>query len=277
MPNYQDNFLSTTPFNAESVFEYGNALNPNDTHDDDTDVGAEDNLNYGSSIPPFFAPPQLGFTDGRARRWMVGEFEKEKTISGQRDPRLAVTLLFDSTDVRGPNFTQIYGQTFASRYGTTNVSNDNYSFFAKLLDYQNGTAAAPGNFEIFHSPNDYRFIRYADVLLLYAECLNATGSTSDAYQYVDMVRARAGLATLESIMPAMSQAQFLTQLKHERVTELTGEGQRWNDLARWGDLGPGLASRDAGFKNFVVGKNEFFPIPQREIDVNPKLKQNPGY
>jgi len=277
MPNYQDNFLSTTPFNAESVFEYGNALNPNDTHDDDTDVGAEDNLNYGSSIPPFFAPPQLGFTDGRARRWMVGEFEKEKTISGDRDPRLAVTLLFDSTDVRGPNFTQIYGQTFASRYGTTNVSNDNYSFFAKLLDYQNGTAAAPGNFEIFHSPNDYRFIRYADVLLLYAECLNATGSTSDAYQYVDMVRARAGLATLESVMPAMSQTQFLTQLKHERITELTGEGQRWNDLARWGDLGPGLASRDAGFKNFVVGKNEFFPIPQREIDVNPKLKQNPGY
>ena len=36
-------------------------------------------------------------------------------------------------------------------------------------------------------------------------------------------------------------------------------------------------SRDAGFKNFVVGKNEFFPIPQREIDVNPNLKQNPGY
>jgi hypothetical protein len=277
MPNYQDNFLATTPFNAESVFEYGNALNPNDTHDDDTDVGAEDNLNYGSSLPPFFAPPQLGFTDGRARRWMVGEFEKEKTVSGGRDPRLAVTLLFDSTDVRGPNFTQIYGQTFASRYGTTDVSNDNFSFFAKLLDYQNGTAPAPGNFEIFHSPNDYRFIRYADVLLLYAECLNATGSTTEAYQYVDMVRARAGLATLESILPGMSQAQFLTQLKHERITELTGEGQRWNDLARWGDLGPGLASRDAGFKNFKVGKNEFFPIPQREIDVNPKLKQNPGY
>jgi len=78
-------------------------------------------------------------------------------------------------------------------------------------------------------------------------------------------------------MPGLSQAQFLAQLKHERITELTGEGHRWEDLARWGDLGPGLASRDAGFKNFVVGKNEFFPIPQREIDVNPKLKQNPGY
>jgi len=275
--NYQDNFLNTTEYNKESVFEFGNALNPNDTHDDDTNQGAEDNLNYGSSIPPFFAPPQLGFTDGEARRWPIAEFEKEKTVSGQRDPRLAVTFLFDSTDVRGPQFTQIYGQTFASRYGTTNVSNDNYVWFAKLLDDNNGTTAAPGNFEIFHSPNNYRFIRYADVLLMYAECLNATGSTSNAYQYVDMVRQRAGLATLTSVMPGMTQAQFLTQLKHERITELTGEGHRWNDLARWGDLGPALASRDAGFKNFVTGKNEFFPIPQREIDVNPNLKQNPGY
>jgi len=275
--NYQNNFLDTTEFNSESVFEYGNALNPNDTHDDDTDVGAEDNLNYGSSIPPFFAPPQLGFTDGEARRWPVAEFEKEKTIAGQRDPRLAVTFLFDSTDVRGPNFTQIYGQTFASRYGTNNVANDNFIWFAKLLDYNNGTSAAPGNFEIFHSPNNYRFIRYADVLLLYAECLNATGATASAYQYVDMVRSRAGLATLSAAKPGLNQDQFLAQLKHERITELTGEGHRWNDLARWGDLGTGLVTRDAGFKNFKAGKNEFFPIPQREIDVNPKLKQNPGY
>jgi len=275
--NYQDNFLSTTEFNSESVFEFGNALNPNDTHDDDTDVGAEDNLNYGSSIPPFFAPPQLGYTDGEARRWPIAEFLKEKTTNGGVDPRLATTYLYDSTDVRGPNYTQIYGQTFASRYGTTNVSNDNFVWFAKLLDYDNGQAAAPGNFEIFHSPNNYRFIRYADVLLMYAEALNATGSTSSAYQYVDKVRVRAGLAPLSTVMPGLPQAQFLTQLKHERITELTGEGHRWDDLARWGDLGPALASRDAGFKNFVVGKNELFPIPQREIDVNPNLKQNPGY
>lgn len=275
--NYEDNFLETTEFNSESVFEFGNALNPNDTHDDDTDEGAEDNLNYGSSIPPFFAPPQLGFTDGEARRWPIAEFQKEKTTSGGVDPRLAVTFLFDSADVRGPNYTQIYGQTFASRYGTDNVSNDNFVWFAKLLDYQNGTAPSPGNFEIFHSPNNYRFIRYADLLLMYAECLNATGSTSQAYQYVDQVRARAGLASLTSVKPGMTQAQFLAQIKHERITELTGEGHRWDDLARWGDLGPALASHDAGFKNFIVGKNEFFPIPQREIDINRNLKQNPGY
>ena len=267
--NFQDNFLSTTENNSESVFEYGNALNPNDNHDDDTDMGAEDNLNYGSSIPPFFAPRPIGFTDGQARRWLIGEFEKEKTASGGRDPRLDVTLLFDSTDVRGPDFTQIYGQTFTSRYGT----NDSDVWFRKLLNDNNGTATG----DSFHSPNNYRFIRYADVLLMYAECLNETAATAQAYQYVDIVRARAGLASLSSTKPGMSHDQFLAQLKHERITELTGEGHRWNDLARWGDLGPNLSTRDAGFKNFVVGKNEFFPIPQQEIDIDPKLKQNPKY
>lgn len=268
--NYQDNFLSTTEFNSESVFEYGNALNPNDTHDDDTQLVGEDNLNYGSSIPPFFAPRPIGFTDGQARRWMVTEMEQEKTLAGGRDPRLAASLLFDSTDVRGPNFTMIYGQTFASRYGS-GVDND--VWFRKLLNDNNGTNTG----DSFHSPNNYRFIRYADVLLLYAEALNATGATSTAYQYVDQVRTRAGLATLTAAKPGLSQAAFLTQLKHERVTELTGEGHRWNDLARWGDLGPNLQSRDAGFKNFVVGKHELLPVPQQDLDINPHLKQNPGY
>jgi hypothetical protein len=269
VPNYQNNFLSTTENNNESVFEYGNALNPNDNHDDDTNMGQEDNLNYGSSIPPFFAPRPIGFTDGQAHRWLVNEFEKEKTAGGGRDPRLDVTLLFDSTDVRGPNFTMIYGQTFTSRYGTNNPD----VWFRKLLNDNNGSATG----DSFHSPNNYRFIRYADVLLLYAECLNETGATAGAYQYVDMVRARAGLPALATVQPGMNHDQFLAQLKHERITELTGEGQRWNDLARWGDLNPNLQTRDAGFKNFVVGKNEFFPIPQQEIDIDPKLKQNPKY
>ena len=268
--NYQNNFLSNTEFNSESVFEYGNALNPNDNHDDDTQISGQDNLNYGSSIPPFFAPKPVGFTDGQARRWLVTEFEKEKTASGARDPRLAASLLFDSTDVRGPNFTMIYGQTFTSRYGTAPYSD---VWFHKLLNDNNGTATG----DSFHSPNNYRFIRYADVLLMYAECLNETANTSQAYQYVDQVRVRAGLPTLTSAMPGLGHDQFLAQLKHERITELTGEGHRWDDLARWGDLGTGLATRDAGFSHFIKGKHELLPIPQQDIDINPNLKQNPLY
>src|ERR1700710_2133400 len=80
--DYHTNFIQTSENNAESVFEWQNAVNPNDTHDDDTQIGTSDNLNYGTSIPPFFAPAPIGFTDGQARRWVVYEFLKESTTAG---------------------------------------------------------------------------------------------------------------------------------------------------------------------------------------------------
>jgi starch-binding outer membrane protein, SusD/RagB family len=273
VPDYRSNFIETSENNPESVFEFQNALNPNDTHDDDVQPGS-DNLNYGTSIPPFFAPRPIGFTDGQARRWPIYEFLKETTVTGQRDPRLPATYLYDSTDVRGPDFTMVYGKTFSSlNYSTdtTVVPNTHDVYFRKQLD----DATMQG--EVFHSGNNYRYVRYADVLLLYAEALNALGQTTKAYQYVDQVRQRAGLATLTSAMPGLSQQQFLDQIKHERITELTGEGHRWEDLARWGDLSPKLAVRDKGFANFKVGRDEFLPIPQFDLDINPNLRQNPGY
>jgi tetratricopeptide (TPR) repeat protein len=273
--DYHSNFIETAENNSESVFEWQNAVNPNDTHDDDTQIGTSDNLNYGTSIPPFFAPSPVGFTDGQARRWVVWEFLQENTTGGQRDPRLAATFLYDSTDVRGPAFTLAYGKTWNNLGLATNPSiqhgNITEVCFRKELD------DATMNGEVFHSGNNYRYVRYADVLLLYAEALNAQGQTAAAYPYVDRVRQRAGLSTLTATHPGLSQQAFLTQLKHERITELTGEGHRFEDLARWGDLGPALATRDAGFANFKVGKDEFMPIPQYDLDVNPKLKQNPGY
>jgi len=274
MPNYRDNFLEASENNAESVFEFQNALNPSDNHDDDVD-GPVDGLNYGTSIPPFFAPMPVGFTDGQARRWVVWEFLKEKTTSSGRDPRLAATFLYDSTDERGPDYSLSYGTPW-NQLGLQNVPEDVHNSihqvcFRKFLD------DAVMNAEVFHSGNNYRFIRYADVLLLYAEALNAQGKTADAYQYVDKVRVRAGLASLSTAMPGLTQDQFLQQLKHERITELSGEGHRWEDLARWGDLSPQLASRDAGFANFKIGRDELLPIPQQDIDADINLKQNPGY
>lgn len=274
VPNYRDNFIETTENNKESVFEFQHALNPTDNHDDDVDPPS-DNLNYGTSIPPFFAPQPAGFTDGQARRWVVWEFLRERTVAGQRDPRLAASFLFDSTDERGPQYTLAYGRQWDSlnlQNAPDNVHNSIHEVcFRKFLD------DAVMNGEVFHSGNNYRFIRYADVLLLYAEALNGLGQTAQAYPFVDRVRARAGLAPLSTAMPGLNQQQFLDQLKHERVTELSGEGHRWEDLDRWGDLGPQLASRDAGFANFKVGRDELLPIPQQDVDADPNLKQNPGY
>ncbi len=285
VPNYRDNFLETTENNSESVFEFQNAANPIDAFDNDAGDGdpghTPDKLNYGTSIPPFFAPRPIGFTDGQAERWVVWEFLKENTADGQRDPRVDATFLYDSTDVRGPNFTMVYGEIWTTRANNTPYSNDlndpiavatnRTVYFRKFLD----DASMDG--EVFHSGNNYRYLRYADVLLLYAEALNGIGQTAQAYAFVDKVRVRAGLSPLSTAMPGLDQQQFLNQLKHERITELTGEGHRWEDLLRWKELSPALASRDAAFSHFVVGKSEFLPIPQFDLDINPNLTQNAGY
>lgn len=267
MGSYRDNFLITTENNKESIFEIQFSENQSESTDDDTDEGRINNT--GSSIAQFFAPPTVGYSDGAARRWVVDEFLQERTVGGQQDPRLAASFIFNNANPSGPNATMVYGQTFASRFG--NGPDANGVWFRKLLnDHWK-------NQEGFRSPNNYRLIRYADVLLMYAECLNGLDRTAEAYPFVDRVRQRAGLAPLSTAKPGLSKVPFLNQLKHERITELAGEGWRWADLARWGDLGPALASRDPEFTGFIVGKHELYPIPQSDRDLNPNLTPNPNY
>jgi len=261
--DYADNFKIFSEFNNESVIEWSYIDNPTEGTDNDVSTS---NHNYGTSVAQFMAPPGIGWSDGEALRWVVSEFEMERTTNDERDPRLAATYLYDYNDERGPEYTMIYGSTFESRYG----SSDRIHFRKFLNDHHK-------NSEGYRSVNNYRFIRYADVLLMYAECLNEIGSTTDAYQYVDRVRKRAGLETLSAAMPGLNQQEFLNQIKHERLTELTGEGHRFNDLKRWGDLNSSLSSRDPGFENFVTGKHELLPIPQRDLDINPNMDQNPKW
>ncbi|WP_295772337.1 RagB/SusD family nutrient uptake outer membrane protein [uncultured Mucilaginibacter sp.] len=265
--DYRDNFIISRENNSESVFEIQFSENQSESTDDDVDESRINNT--GTSISQFFAPPGVGFSDGAARRWVVDEFLQERTTTNAQDPRLAASFIFNNANPAGPTATIVYGQTFQSRYG--NGPDANGVWFRKLLnDHWK-------NQEGFRSPNNYRLIRYADVLLMYAECLNGLNRTGEAYPYVDRVRQRAGLAPLSTAKPGLNQAQFLTQLKHERVTELAGEGWRWADLLRWGDLSPALASRDAEFTGFIVGKHEYYPIPQLDIDLNSNLTQNPKY
>src|SRR5690606_39674650 len=90
------------------------------------------------------------------------------------------------------------------------------------------------------SPNNYRMTRYADILLMYAECLNEIGQTGNAYAYVDRVRTRVNLPTLTVAKPGLNQAAFRQQIRHERLLELAGEGWRYFDMVRWGELANNL-------------------------------------
>ena len=268
VPNYRDNFLHTTENNQESVFEI--------QFNDRQSVTDEDNpnSNLGNQRGPFFSLPGFprgGFNDVQMHRWVVDEFMQEKTVNNQRDPRLTSTAVFNFTNEKGPNETILYGTTFTELVG----ANDQRVWYRKYLnDHRAG--------ETFEGPINFRVIRFADVLLMYAEALNEVGRTAEAYQYVDRVRERAGLAKLSVVKPNLSQAAFLRQLMHERVTELTGEDVRWNDLARWGYFDDAaklneLKVRDPEFNNFVLGRDKYLPIPQSELDINPNLVQNPNW
>ena len=270
LDNYGDNFKHTTENNKESVFEVQFKMRPENGGDDSP------TSNVGTSRPPFFAPPGHGFNDANMHRWVVHEFLKEPTAGGERDPRLAVTALYDSTDERGPDFTIVYGSSFTSKNYDNNIKTR--VWYHKYLD----DYFRINEFEVFNSPINFRAIRYADVLLMYAEALNELNRTAEAYPYVDLVRERADLRSLSTAYPGLNQDQFRRQLMHERITELTGEQLRWNDLARWGYFDDAaklaeLKARDPEFENFVLGRNKYMPIPQSEIDINPNLVQNPGW
>jgi starch-binding outer membrane protein, SusD/RagB family len=262
MENYRDNFLHTTENNKESVFEIQFKAQQSTTDED----AATSNL--GNQRGPFFAPNGPGFNDMEMHRWVIDEFLEEQTVGGNRDPRLESTALFDFMDEDGPDETIIYGQTFSQILGP----GDQRVWYRKYLNDYHRTG------ETFEGPINLRVIRYADVLLMYAESLNALNKTADAYQYVDRVRERAGLEKLSVVKPNLSTDEFFEQLKHERITELTGEDVRWLDLARWGYFDDPskineLKARDPEFNNFDIGKHKWLPIPQSEIDINPNLDQ----
>jgi hypothetical protein len=116
-------------------------------------------------------------------------------------------------------------------------------------------------------PNNYRAIRYADVLLMAAEALVRGGGNGDlARNYVNEVRNRAGLDNIET-----AGNQLLEDIYTERRLELVGEGHRFFDLVRTGRA----ANRIEGF---TANKNEVFPIPLEELQFSQgNWEQNEGY
>ncbi len=130
--------------------------------------------------------------------------------------------------------------------------------------------------------NNYPLIRYADVLLMYAECLNEAGyqPDGDAFAYLNEVRNRAGLEDKTSV-DVQDQAAFRLAMEHERRVEFAYEGLRWFDLVRTDRALTVLNSKAEAIGILtppLTQNNLLFPIPQSQIDINPeKIKQNPGY
>lgn len=141
-----------------------------------------------------------------------------------------------------------------------------------------------------HSPVDFPLIRYADVLLMLAECYNENGNQKAAVEMINKVRQRPStnmpaINNGDPWMKATTKEEVFQRIVHERAVELACEGHRFGDLKRWG-----LCEEKLNYEyDDIVGQKLFarkfvardykFPIPKEEILRNPALgeQQNPGW
>lgn len=120
-------------------------------------------------------------------------------------------------------------------------------------------------------------LRLADIYLIAAEAeARLNGATALAYSYINTVRTRAGILNLT---PGLSATQFIDAVLQERSWELFGEGDRWFDLTRTNTFMTVIpaAVNDVYPVRTPAPKNQYFPIPQDEINANPKLTQNDAW
>ncbi|QDK79010.1 RagB/SusD family nutrient uptake outer membrane protein [Spirosoma sp. KCTC 42546] len=237
LPNYKDLFDYTKDeHHSEYIF----------------DIEYQDgNLGAGSGFSNKFLP--------KSANSLAETFYGIKGGAGEQNtPTLALFDSFDPTDPRR-DVTVAKGYT------------DNNGVFQGFLQIATFTKKY---LAITNSLNDskvnWKVIRYADVLLMYAEALNENGKTDVALTYLNQVRTRAKMPTFSGL----TKDQLRTKIYDERIYELSMEGVRWFDLARTDRLATVMGP--LGFKPY----NALFPIPLVEIQIinNPAvLPQNPGY
>mgnify|MGYP000384715564 CR=1 FL=1 len=164
---------------------------------------------------------------------------------------------------------ELYINSYVNSAGQTVTT---YQHFNKYVDPA-AKAFPEGN-------NNFPIIRYADVLMMFAEAENeVAGPTASAIEFVNQIRRRAfgfplTMPSTADLASGIPKDEFRTKIYEEIRWEFVAEGHRWFDLVRTGRL---VSVLQAKGKTNVAEKHNLFPIPQRERDLNPKLEQNPGY
>jgi len=271
VPYFRDNFLEATENNSESVFEIQMHNGPGW---------------LGEDLSCSWRWQEIGMFDGTGGAWWnLAPNKKTYNEFEQGDPRKFMTLWCDG----GANFTTVDGKvtnyndwmsklaTNKDLYGTRKYCPD-----VQVPDIDNG--------------NNDRIFRYADVYLLYAECLNEKGDVGGAKFYIDEVRKRANNivpteqphlwyqhspGTLPDVDALLAKDLTINGVRlnnikniiaHERYVELTGEYVRYFDLLRWGMADPKWLEplKSLGWTE----KAMYYPFPQSERDNNRNLNGN---
>lgn len=238
----------------------------------------------GSLLMQYFSPHLTSYRNIEAHPALYYEFETEGAPAPfDRDPRCYATFYFDG---------EVMDFDPESPYYTGIVAGLNYKKIAanRGLNVPSGTIGLPvkkhyfpvyweGDNAPFNDPTNIRMIRYADVLLMYAEVMYILGDDGTGLDALNQVKARVE-------MPAIS-GLTTEAIIHERDIELAFEYHRWFDLVRWSfdsewginwdEIEWGINALNS-VNPFIVGKHEFLPIPLNEIDLSHgNLKQNPGW
>ena len=259
--------------------------------------------------------------EGVAHNWLYNEFVKSIDKNGFTDIRMFSTLMFDDRNPKiklhqdphgnpirlegpgGKHWEDLYPETNGKEGFQTQSNALAYPFKAgikKGVDFSmpiqtnagesvklTGVGAGVKEY-VYNQPRangvNWRYIRYADVLLMYAEAVLNGGTQGEKtpLEAINDVRRRADLADLTNVT--------MDDIKHERILEFALEGHRFYDLLRWGELSSRfkqLQDEDPNFKKFVsetdfqgfvANKHEWLPIPINEMNSNPYIKSNnPGY
>jgi hypothetical protein len=276
--NYADNFREIGDNNMESIFEV--------QFESEEERGwSSDQVNSSrSSIFLQLRAPELfgGEWIDQVNPWILEAFLSEENIDGGIDLRAFVTLAWDH-----PESTIYLNQPF----------NESILEQSKIYPRKNTGMLTEGRADEgdlgIGSGQNFKLIRFADVLLMHAEAANEAGlSENEILQSVNRVRERANMAPIPS---GLTQSQLRDRIRKERILELSLENDRFFDLKRWGvvvdrmngnaDMVGNIGSSDDQIRAEGHPEHGFpfseihtrVPIPIAEILSNPNIKQNPGY
>ena len=251
--DYGDNFRINTENSIESLFEV--------QYLGKTSFGFWDNENQASWVSTFTGPRNSDFVAG-GYGWKQPTAEFVNSYEAG-DLRKDITILYPG----GPNFDS---KPYLASYSTTGYS---------LRKFLVSKSESP---DYDTNPLNFPVLRFADILLMWAEALNESGKTAEAQAVasdihtggpLNRVRLRAGLNNIQGL----NQQELREKIIHERRIELAFEGHRWFDLIRYGNGQYALDFFHSIGKTNATSKHLLLPIPLKEIEANPNLVQNPEY
>ena len=124
--------------------------------------------------------------------------------------------------------------------------------------------------------NNYTIFRYADAVLMLAECYNEIDDPDNAMKYLNQVKSRAGITLYTSFK---SKDRLREEIQNERGRELAGEFQRKFDLVRWGNWYQRVMEFNDydNLKNHVRPCHEYYPIPDTQVALSDGALDNKAY